>query len=386
MFKKYIVMTSFLLVGTMVSCLREKEDNEIFPPDDNANPTYTWVETADSLQEATYQTFISGDGKYFVQNNAGNTGFNYWWNAHALDVLVDGYLRTDNATYRQRMENLLAGIKAKNGGAFPNDYYDDMGWLALSSLRAYDATDNATFHDAATLLWDDIKGGWNTNQGGGIAWRKSQLDYKNTPANGPAVILAARLYRLDHDAEDLTWATDIYDWLKSTLVDPTTGLVWDGVNREGNGQIDKNWKFTYNQGLFIGAALELYKTTGELGYLNDAVKTADFVLNDIDLSPGGVLKGEGKGDAGLFKGILVRYLSLLVQESGLPAAKRTAYQQFLRFNAETLYSKGILRPAMLIDASWTQKPAQGAAIDCTTQLSGLMLAEIAADLEAKGRW
>ena len=58
----------------------------------------------------------------------------------------------------------------------------------------------------------------------------------------------------------------------------------------------------------------------------------------------------------------------------------------MSLNAETLYKKGIQRPAMLIDASWTQKPAPSTAIDCTTQLSGLMLIEIAADLKAKGRW
>jgi predicted alpha-1,6-mannanase (GH76 family) len=380
-------MTSLLLILiTLGSCLHEKENTEIFPPDEIANINYNWKVIADSLQKATYQKFISGDGKYFIQNSAGNNGFNYWWNAHALDVLADAYQRTQDANYKQQMVNLLAGIKEKNGGSFPNDYYDDMGWLALSSLRAYSATNETPFLETTTLLWEDIKGGWNTNQGGSIAWRKSQLDYKNTPANGPAVILAARLYRLHKKAEDLTWATKIYSWLKNTLVDPSTGLVWDGINREGNGHIDKNWKFTYNQGLFIGAALELYKITGELAYLKDAIKTADYVINDIDLSPGGVLKNEGKGDAGLFKGIFVRYLALLVQEAGVPAAKRTTYQQFLKFNAETMYKKAILRPALLIDGSWTQKPTQDTAIDCTTQLSGLMLIEAAADLQAKGRW
>jgi predicted alpha-1,6-mannanase (GH76 family) len=367
---------------TKVSAPSGKRNTLIFPPVKTANVNYKWKALADSLQKVTYQKFISGDGKYFIQNSAGNTDFNYWWNAHALDVLVDAYQRTQDAHYKQQMVSLLAGIKEKNNGSFPNDYYDDMGWLALSSLRAYSATNETSFLETTTLLWEDIQGGWNTNQGGGIAWRKSQLDYKNTPANGPAVILAARLYRLHKKAEDLTWAKKIYGWLKNRLVDPATGLVWDGINREGNGRIDKHWKFTYNQGLLIGAALELYKTTGEPSYLNDAIKTADYMINDIGLSPGGVLKDEGKGDAGLFKGIFVRYLALLLQEAGLPAAKRSTYQQFLKLNAETLYRKGILRPALLIDSSWIEKPAQGAAIDCSTQLSGLMLIEAA----ASGRW
>ena len=39
----------------------------------------------------------------------------------------------------------------------------------------------------------------------------------------------------------------------------------------------KNWIFTYNQGTFLGAALELYKITGEKGYLNDAKKAGLYV-------------------------------------------------------------------------------------------------------------
>jgi len=42
------------------------------------------------------------------------------------------------------------------------------------------------------------------------------------------------------------------------MVDPATGFVWDGKNRTGDGHIDKDWEFTYCQGVFIGAGVELY--------------------------------------------------------------------------------------------------------------------------------
>jgi predicted alpha-1,6-mannanase (GH76 family) len=347
--------------------------------DQNPTSPYRWAATADSLQETTYNKFISANGQYFIQNTSGNTTFNYWWNAHALDVLVDGYLRTKNPVYKPRMITLLNGVKTTNGGALPNEYYDDMEWMALACLRAHNATGDAAFLDATVLLWTDIQGAWNlSGANGGLAWRKTQLDYKNTPANAPAVILAARLYRLNKKATDLEWAKRIYTWLRATLVDPTTGLVWDGINREGNGQIDKGWKFTYNQGIFIGAALELYKITGEQSYLSDAIHTADYAISNFTIN--GILRPEGKGDAGLFKGILIRYLAILTGERKLPAEKRKAYHQFLRLNAETLYLKGLQRPALLIDANWTQAPVDGTSIDLSTQLSGLMLIETAAVL------
>ena len=39
----------------------------------------------------------------------------------------------------------------------------------------------------------------------------------------------------------------------------------------------------------------------------DAVNTANATIKDLDIAPGGLLKNEGQGDGGLFKGILVRY-------------------------------------------------------------------------------
>ena len=47
---------------------------------------------------------------------------------------------------------------------------------------------------------------------------------------------------------------------------------WDGINRLGDGQIDKDWQFTYCQGYSSGAGIELYSCTGESAYLADAVE------------------------------------------------------------------------------------------------------------------
>jgi predicted alpha-1,6-mannanase (GH76 family) len=341
--------------------------------------TYDWSATADSLQGKTYSTFLSSDNRYFIQNNTGNTSFNYWWNAHGLDVLVDAYVRTKNEVYVQRMKALLVGIKEKNNGHYPNDYYDDMEWLALSSLRAYEATKDPVFLEATSILWQDIKTGLNNSQGGGIAWRKSQINYKNTPANAPAIILAARLYQLQKNDADLQLAVTLYSWLKATLVDPATGIAWDGINRTGNGGIDKDWIFTYNQGVLIGAAEALYQVTGTQTYLSDAVRTANSTLNDTNLSPGGMLKNENQGDGGLFKGILVRYLTQLIAQPNLSATDRKNYVNFLKNNAETFYKKAIHRPSLMVSPDWKNKP--GASTDYSTQLSGLMLLEAMARLD-----
>jgi predicted alpha-1,6-mannanase (GH76 family) len=343
---------------------------------------YTYAATADTLQEKTYTAFISSNGNYFKQDNAGNNNYNYWPQAHTMDVFTDAYLRTNNDIYKQRMKSLLNGTKAANGNKLQNDFYDDMEWLALSTLRAYEATKDPDYLSAAGTLWTDIKTGVNANQGGGIAWRKSQLDYKNTPANAPAIIFAARLYRLQKNEADLTLAKDLYTWLKGKLVDPS-GIVWDGINSKGDGQLDKN-KFTYNQGVFIGAALELYNVTGDAAYLADAVRTATATIKDLDIAPGGLLKNEGQGDGGLFKGILVRYLTLLALKEEVAQTDRDAYVAFLKYNAQTLFAKGISRPDFFVSPDWKTKPS--GTIDLTTQISGVTLMEAAATLKKAGKF
>jgi predicted alpha-1,6-mannanase (GH76 family) len=293
----------------LTSCLKDKPF-PLYPNNKTATVDYKYAATADSLQEKTYSTYLSANGNYFIQNNAGNTNYNYWPQAHTLDIFTDAFLRTKNEIYKQRMKSLLNGTRITNGNKYQNEYYDDMEWLALASLRAYNATNDNDYLDAANILWTDIKTGQNSNQGGGIAWRKSQLDYKNTPANAPAIIFACRLYALKKNDADLTLAKSLYTWLSATLVDPSSGIIWDGINGDHDGQISKN-KFTYNQGVYMGAALELYHVTNNADYLADAVRNAKATINDTDISPGGLLKSEGQGDGGLFKGILVRYLTLL---------------------------------------------------------------------------
>lgn len=367
-------------------CSCSKKNDPITPPktvDTTVKGvTYNYSSLADSLQNTTYSAFISANGNYYIQNNAGNTNFNYWPNAHMLDVLTDAYLRTQSVVYSQRMKTLLNGIKITNGGGYPNEFYDDMGWLANASLRDYTITHDADYLNVAQQLYTEIKGGSNTIAGGGIAWQRSQLYYKNIPSTGNATILAARFYELQNKPEDLALAKSLYNWMKNNLVNPTSGVVLDGINRNQDGQVD-NWIFTYNQGLFIGSAVELYNITKDPMYLQDAIRTANNEIADPNLTVNGILKNEGQGDGGLFKGVVVRYLTLLVELSDLDATNKAKYANFLQMNAESLSAKGISRPSMMISPDWTKLPS--GSTDLTTQLSGVMMIEAAAKLKTEGK-
>lgn len=345
---------------------------------------YTWAQTADSLQLSTYNNYLGSNGT-FVQNNAGNSSFNYWPNAHVLDVLVDGYLRTGNENYKTKMKALVQGIKVKNGNTYNNVFNDDMLWLANSCLRAYAATNDQEYKDVAVFLWERIKLSWSDVFGGGITWKQDSPKQKNAVSNGPAIILAMRLYQLDKKTEDLEWAKKIYTWQKNNLVDPVTGAVWDNIS-EVNGVIvtNKDWVFTYNMGTWIGSGIRLYKATNDQTYLDDALKCGRTVLISPKLLSEGLLRDEGQGDGGLFKGVLVRYFTELIEEPTINSTDKEKFAAFLKYNAQTFYKKGILRPSMLSGNNWKVAPAPGVSVDLTTQLSGVMLIEAVAKLDKEG--
>ncbi|MBC7690078.1 MAG: glycosyl hydrolase family 76 [Aquabacterium sp.] len=375
-------VVAFILAGLLFpSCLKSKEDTPVPPVNPGAGSyVYKWMEIADSAQ-LSLNYFWNGGGKYFTSTNNSNAWVNYWPTAHALDVLVDLYLRKPNAATKARLDEAIAGVKVKNGNTYINYYYDDMEWMALACLRAFKATNDVQYKDIALLLWADIKNGWSTDLGGGIWWRKDKSS-KNAPSNLPAAILAARLYKVFNDPADLQWAKDIFNWQKNMLYEPGSGWVYDNI--EANGIKNTTWKFTYNQGTFIGAALELYSITTTASYLSDAAKAADYTLQSGQLTDigNGILKDEGGGDGGLFKGVFVRYFNRLIIDGGLDNTKKTQYISFLKTNAQKLWGGGTNKTQILFGNAWNSAP--GTTTDLTTQLSGIMLLEVMAELKQLG--
>ena len=144
--------------------------------------------------------------------------------------------------------------------------------------------------------------GWTPAGGGGIWWRRGD-NFKNAPANGPAAILAAR-------TGDLEFAARITDWIAATLIDPQTGLVRDGVRLNPDGTI-RNLEattYTYCQGVYLGACVELAERDGHPRWAHRAARVLSAVATIA--GPDKVIPGfDDGGDGGLFNGILARYLA-----------------------------------------------------------------------------
>ncbi|WP_281376142.1 glycoside hydrolase family 76 protein, partial [Pseudonocardia pini] len=205
-------------------------------------------------------------------------------------------------------------------------------------------------------------------------WRRGD-DFKNAPANGPAAILLAR-------TGDVALAAGITDWLADTLVDPVTGLVIDGVRLGPSGTVRETTTYTYCQGVYLGACVELGERDGDPRWRERAEGVLHATAAHL-AEPGGVIGGyDDGGDGGLFNGILARYLAdAAVRLPDLPHARElvlASAESVWRHRADTPVG-----PAFAHD--WRRQarvPAPGAPEgDLSVQLSAWMLLEAAARVE-----
>ncbi|GAB3572829.1 glycoside hydrolase family 76 protein [Amycolatopsis endophytica] len=284
--------------------------------------------------------------------------WNYWWQAHFLDCLVDAQHRDPTPARASTIDRFVSTMKLRNSGTWRNPYYDDLAWLGLALQR--------TGRDV-TFFLDELRGAWTTEGGGGIWWRRGDR-FKNAPANGPAAILHAR-------AGDVERARDLLYWMERTLVDPGTGLVRDGLRVDSNDLVQEI--YTYCQGVFLGACLELSE-------VDLARRTVRAVA--AHCAPGGTLHGQGGGDGGLFAGILARYLALAAHR--LPAGPEAdAARSLVLASADSCWTGAAdAAGGPLFSPDWsepapTAPPSPGhPSRDLSVQVGAWMLLESAATL------
>ncbi len=169
-------------------------------------------------------------------------------------------------------------------------YYDDNQWMVTGLVEASTTLDSKLALEYAKKTFDYVWSGEDAKLGGGIYWRESDKSSKNTCSNGPAASAALSLYDLTHEPSYLQKAEDLYAWTKQNLRDPADGLYWDSMSL--NGHIGKA-KWSYNSGLMLRAAADLYRITKRREYREDAIELQASSLKHW-VSPEGYLKDDGK--------------------------------------------------------------------------------------------
>lgn len=256
-----------------------------------------------------------------------------WWNsAVALQTIGDYMLRSGDRRYLDHLDHTFE----RNKGPFPagelsgDELYgnftsraiDDCGWWALTWITAYDLTGMQKYLDMAVTIGEFMADFWDPSTCGGGIWWDEERTYKNAVTNGQWIRLTAELHnRLPGDSAWLERSQTAWDWYLSSGMANEAGLLNDGLTDacENNG----DHVYTYNQGLAIGAPLELWRATGDPQLLEKARYFADSALAKGALFTGGVLTewtdvlGETTNDNHKqFKGIFLRYLMDLADTTG----------------------------------------------------------------------
>ncbi len=258
-----------------------------------------------------------------------------WWNsANALTAVADYSLLSGDDRY----VGLIANTFEKNkDGNFLNDYYDDEGWWALAWIKVYDLTGQARYLEAAEALFQDMQGSWDSVCNGGIWWSRAKT-YKNAIANELFIAVAAQLHLRtppDRSSGYLAWAQEGWNWFRGSGLINDSNLVNDGLN--GSCQNNGQATWSYNQGVILGALLDLYSGTRDDSLLGQAVAIADATIGNM-VNGDGTLRelceprGVDDADQPQFKGILIRNLTRLYKTTGKPE-----YKTFILHNADSLW-------------------------------------------------
>ena len=139
--------------------------------------------------------------------------------------------------------------------------------------------------------------------------------------------------------------------------------------------------FTYNQGPVLGALLEL----GGSANLSRAAALIDAVRDHLSDDAGGarVLQAHGTGDAGLFTGILARYLAQAAVSPALAEPSRRTAALLVDATAQAFWEGRGKRADWLLFSSRPLLPAAesypgGSPVELSTQLQAWMVLEAAA--------
>jgi len=274
-----------------------------------------------------------------------------WWNsAVALQTIGDYMQRTGDRRYVAELDNTFekdkgtfpAGVLSGDPllGNFTSRAIDDSEWWGLTWVEAYDVTGDHKYLDMAETIATYVNGYWDSSTCGGGVWWDAEKTYKNAVTNGLYIRLTAELHnRLPGDKLWLGRAEQAWTWFTGSGLINSAGLVNDGLTSDCQNNGQTVW--SYNQGLAIGAGLELWRGTHDPSILTTVRHLADAALSSPQLVSDGILTescdavGQSCDDnAKQFKGVFMRYMMDLADTTGDPR-----YTAFVSAQAQTVWAE-----------------------------------------------
>jgi predicted alpha-1,6-mannanase (GH76 family) len=329
-----------LLVAALTGCGTTPSTPNATSSDPTSNPNTAVVHTLGVSEDRELAAVNRLLGYYNASDGSWNTPTGEAWQpALALDAVINIYQRTRDSRFLDVINKSFARYNGRR-----SSFFDDDGWYMNAWLRAWDVTGDAKFLTEAQGIFARMTTSWDSTCNGGLWWN-TDYTYKNAITNELFMLGAARLHRRSPNGTGTNsyydWALRSWNWFRNSGMINAQNRINDGLTSgcQNNGQA--TW--TYNQGVILGAAVELYRFGGDRGYLGASEPIAEATINN-QVFPGGILKEAncdanvcGPGDGDVFKGIFTQGVARLVN-----ADRNNAPQQrmntFLNNNAASVWN------------------------------------------------
>lgn len=283
----------------------------------------------------------------------------WWQSGNALTTLADFALKqpaeADKLNIKGTIQNtfekaqlsttkrrIRRNMSATQSGfpGFINEFYDDEGWWALGLIHSYDATGDESYLESAVDIFNDMQRGGGTPCKGGIFWNKDRK-YVNAVANELYMAVAASLgRRIPSNGTYAQIASDQWAWFKKSGMINGQDLINDGLDGKCKNNGLQTW--TINQGVILGAAVELSQISSNGEYLSTATTIAKAATKALSNSDGILVEVDHCEtqsshcglDAKQFKGVFIRNLGYLDKAINDPDIKA-----FICRNADSIWAK-----------------------------------------------
>ncbi len=322
-----------------------------------------WYHRGADATRAVWSKFrLSGDVALLSDGKGGEPS--YAFSTYAYYLLLDNvatFWRKDLAA--EAVSAYYYDFSAMCPDRAANCRNDEVLRWAIACERASRITRNKTYLEEAKTLYDSL---WlnqvDNAMGGGMWHRSDEKTVKSASANLSAVIAAIDLYHATQDLKYLLQGRKLYKWTAERLFSVKSGAVFEDVAVDDS---RSNTEFVGNIGLFIGASMRLYRSTGSAIYLQNAKKAADHFMKVSKTLEATQPTEDSVG--WLSRGFAMHYLSELARRPGCEK-----YRDYILANARTAWTSRRLSDG-LNGSDWTKSPSSEEAVDPKHAISAAFL-------------
>ena len=227
---KKILVTIFVIITTC---------NFIIAQDD----AHVYKNRIDTINANIYKYFYDSSNALFYETNIilpNEKKHSYLW---PLCALIQAANEAEvNDTLKDYMSPVMKAIDQYYSNIPPapayqayvvkeekdDRFYDDNQWVAIACIDAYNRTHKQHYLDISEMIYRFMMTGYDTISGGGLYWKEGDKTTKNTCSNGPGILVALQLYKINHNKNYLDTALVLYNWVNAHLQSPQ-GVYYDNI-------------------------------------------------------------------------------------------------------------------------------------------------------------